>query len=233
MDSDNTRKISEQHKNDRKIFSDTPNQQNNFSTQKTTKMIKKSEKHSYLLQKASTEPESIVNGFNEFSKNSTHANMEKVSENFSKNKTNFSTSKKNIFQSSMSENSQNQPYLPQNIPNEAENNRNGILDISKNLEQYPETIQVPSTDNSPRKSTIKNSTSTSETEIDERENTYKGDKLSHKKQNTTRIYCQNVNGLDIGRGGGDINSLCIDMKRTQTDILLATGTRVCHRHTKI
>ena len=74
---------------------------------------------------------------------------------------------------------------------------------------------------------------TSETDTDERENTYKGDKLSHKKQNTTRIYCQNVNGLDIGRGGGDINNICIDMKRTQTDILLATETRVCHRHTKI
>ena len=42
-----------------------------------------------------------------------------------------------------------------------------------------------------------------------------------------------MNGLDIGRGGGDINNLCIDMKRTQTDILLATETRVCHRHTKI
>ena len=57
--------------------------------------------------------------------------------------------------------------------------------------------------------------------------------MTHKSINTTRIYCQNVNGLDIGVRGGDVNTICTDILTTQSDIFLATETKICHQHNDI
>lgn len=55
-----------------------------------------------------------------------------------------------------------------------------------------------------------------------------GDQMSKKPANTTRIYAQNINGMDIDKSGGHLPGICIDIEQTQTDILLLTEPGICH-----
>ena len=52
--------------------------------------------------------------------------------------------------------------------------------------------------------------------------------MSKKPANTTRIYAQNINGMDIDKSGGHLPGICIDIEQTQTDILLLTEPGICH-----
>jgi len=54
--------------------------------------------------------------------------------------------------------------------------------------------------------------------------------MNRKSADSIRFYCKNLNGLDIDRQGGDMAEICIEMKKTETDILLATEPGVCHNH---
>jgi len=47
---------------------------------------------------------------------------------------------------------------------------------------------------------------------------------------STNFYCKNINSMDIDRQGGDMADICIEMKKTETDIFLATEPGICHNH---
>ena len=49
-------------------------------------------------------------------------------------------------------------------------------------------------------------------------NVYWGDEMKEKSENTLRIYCQNVNGLQLDADGGDFKDVCLLMDEIQADI---------------
>jgi hypothetical protein len=49
-------------------------------------------------------------------------------------------------------------------------------------------------------------------------NVYWGDEMKEKPDNALRIFCQNVNGLQIDTEGGDVKDVCLLMNEIQADI---------------
>jgi len=49
-------------------------------------------------------------------------------------------------------------------------------------------------------------------------NAYWGDEMKEKPDNALRIFCQNVNGLQIDTEGGDVKDVCLLMNEIQADI---------------
>ena len=204
----------DENENSNNVFDLTDTNENNKTNESKTKETNASEDPTEDRANTETDDENEKENSNHVKTNETENNETKT------NATNET---------------ENSPYLHQNPSDESINSRNGAY---KNTEESATTETDENKNSNDIETNETNETKTTEiSESDDsngdRENKFQGDALSHKNQNTTRIYCQNVNGLDVGRGGGDINSICIDMKRTRTDILLATETRVCHRHMKI
>jgi hypothetical protein len=49
-------------------------------------------------------------------------------------------------------------------------------------------------------------------------NVHWGDEMKEKTENTLRIYCQNVNGLQLDAEAGDFKDVCLLMDEIQADI---------------